>query len=59
MKLWPLAVAIALVGIGVDIARALVTHDHVGPLEYAVGVALLAVLGVHALTLARNGLRRA
>jgi hypothetical protein len=59
MKFWPLVAVILLVAITVDLARALVTHDHVGPLEYATGIALLIVLALGAFRLSRRTIRRA
>jgi hypothetical protein len=59
MKFWPLVGVILLVAITVDLARALLTHDHVGPLEYTTGIALLVVLVLGAFRLSRRTIRRA
>jgi len=48
---------LATVALAFDLARALVTHDGVGPFEYAVGVALVALLAAAAARFARHGVR--
>jgi hypothetical protein len=42
-----------------SLAGALVTHDGVGPVEYVVGIALVALLALGSLRLGRQALRHA
>jgi Flp pilus assembly pilin Flp len=46
MRLRSLLFGILLADVALSLGRALVTHDGVGPIEYAVGFALLGVLVV-------------
>lgn len=48
MKLRPLIWGLLLAAAAFSLARALVTHDGVGPIEYVVGIALVALLAVGA-----------
>ena len=57
MKLRPLIWAGLLVAAGFSLARALVTHDGVGPVEYLVGVALVALLVGAAFRAGRRAVR--
>ena len=59
MKFRPLVIALVLAAIAANLARALGTHDDVGPLEYITGVALLVALVVGALRFSRRAIRRA
>ena len=54
MKLRPLIWAGVLVAVAFSLARALVTHDGVGRLEYVVGIALVVVLAGAALRAGRR-----
>ena len=56
MKLRPLIWAGLLVAVAFSLARALVTHDGVGPLEYIVGIALVVVLAGAALRVGRRAI---
>lgn len=58
VRFWPLVAAIVLLAVGVDVARAVTTHDDLGPLEYATTYVLLVALGASALRLSRGALRR-
>jgi membrane protein DedA with SNARE-associated domain len=57
MKLRPLIWAGLLVAMAFSLARALVTHDGVGPLEYIVGIAVVVVLAAAALRAGRRAVR--
>jgi hypothetical protein len=57
MRLKAVLLTLATVALAFDLARALVTHDGVGPFEYAVGVALVALLAAAAARFARHGVR--
>jgi len=52
----PLLLALALVALAVTIARAVVTHDGVGVLEYATSVALIGLLLLGAFRLTRRAI---
>jgi hypothetical protein len=54
MKVRPLIWAGLLAAVAFSLARALVTHDGVGPLEYIVGIALVVVLAGAALRAGRR-----
>jgi len=54
VKLRQLIWAGLLVAVAFSLARALVTHDGVGPLEYIVGIALVVVLAGAALRAGRR-----
>jgi hypothetical protein len=56
MKLRRLILPSLLAAAAFSLARALVTHDGVGPLEYVVGVALVALLAVAALSAGRRAI---
>jgi hypothetical protein len=57
MKLRPLIWGFLLAAAAFSLARALVTHDGVGPIEYLVGVALVALLAAAALRAGRRAVR--
>jgi hypothetical protein len=59
MRFAELAKAFILVAVGFSIARALLVHDGIGVVEWLVGVALIATLGVGAVHFARKSLRTA
>jgi hypothetical protein len=46
--------AMLLLALAITLGRALVTHDGVGPVEWLVGLALVASLGYGALHFARH-----
>ena len=48
VKLRPLILALLLAAVAFSLGRALVTHDGVGPLEYVVGIVLIALLVIAA-----------
>jgi hypothetical protein len=54
----PLLLAVLLFAAAVTLARALMNHDGVGPFEYIVGVAILALLLVAVVRLTRRALKR-
>ena len=54
MKLRPLIWAGVLVAVAFSLARALATHDGVGPLEYVVGIVLVVLLAGAALRAGRR-----
>ena len=56
MKLRPLIFGLLLAAAAFSLARALVTHDGVGVLEYVVGIALVALLGIAALRAGRRAI---
>ena len=55
MKLRPLIWGL-LAAAAFSLGRALVTHDGVGVLEYVVGIALVALLGIGALRAGRRAI---
>ena len=57
MKLRPLIWAGLLVAVAFSLARALATHDGVGPLEYVVGIVLVVLLAGAALRAGRRAVR--
>jgi|tagenome__1003787_1003787.scaffolds.fasta_scaffold16683974_2 membrane protein DedA with SNARE-associated domain len=57
MKLRPLIWGLLLAAAAFSLGRALVTHDGVGALEYIVGIALVALLGIGALRAGRRAIR--
>lgn len=57
MKLRPLIWGLLLAAAAFSLARALVTHSGVGPLEYVVGVALVVLLAAAALRAGRRVVR--
>ena len=59
MRLWPLVCAALVAAMALSLAGALVTHDGVGPVEYVVGIALVALLALGSLRLGRQALRHA
>jgi membrane protein DedA with SNARE-associated domain len=54
MKLRPLIWAGLLVAAAFSLGRALATHDGVGPFEYVVGIALVALLAAAAVRAGRR-----
>ncbi len=56
MKLRPLIWAGILAAVTFSLGRALVTHDGVGPLEYVVGIVLVALLGIAAFRQGRRAI---
>jgi membrane protein DedA with SNARE-associated domain len=56
MKLRPLIWGLLLAAAAFSLGRALVTHDGVGVLEYVVGIALVALLGIGALRAGRRAI---
>jgi hypothetical protein len=58
MRIWPLAGTGIAVAAAFALLRALLTHDGVGPLEYVAGAALLALLALASVRLARQTVRR-
>lgn len=57
MRLVPFVKALLVAGLGVSVARALLTHDGVGMLEWVVGVGIVAALCASALYFARQSFR--
>ena len=57
MKLRPLIWGLLLAAAAFSLGRALATHDGVGILEYIVGIALVALLGIGALRAGRRAIR--
>jgi hypothetical protein len=55
----PLLAALVLIGIATAISRAVVTHHGVGAIEYVTSIALVGLLLLGALGLARRAIRRA
>jgi hypothetical protein len=49
VKLRPLLLGLLFAALAFSVGRALVTHDGVGAVEYVVGIALVALLGVAAI----------
>jgi hypothetical protein len=58
VKLRPLIWGLLLAAAAFSLARALVTHDGVGRIEYGVGVALVVVLAAAAVRAGRRAVRR-
>jgi uncharacterized membrane protein len=58
MRLRPLFLTLLLVAAAFSLGRVLVTRSHVGPVEYVVGIALLAVLVLGVVSASRQ-IRRA
>jgi hypothetical protein len=56
MKLRPLVWGVVLAALAFSVARALVTHDEVGVLEYVGGIALVALLAVAAFRAGRRAI---
>jgi hypothetical protein len=56
MKLRPLIWGLLLAAAAFSLGRALVTHDGVGVIEYIVGIALVALLGIGALRAGRRAI---
>lgn len=56
MKLRPLLLGLLFAALAFSLGRALATHDGVGPLEYVVGVVLVALLGVAAFRQGRRAI---
>jgi len=56
MNLRPLIWALLLAAAAFSLGRALATHDGVGVLEYVVGIALVALLGIGALRAGRRAI---
>ena len=54
MRVWPIVCGIAVAALAIDLARALATRDGVGPVEYAVGIAVVVLLALGSLRLARR-----
>jgi len=59
MQLRPLIFAFLVLAAAATLARALITRDGVGVIEYIVGAAILAVLLVAVFRLSRRAIRRA
>jgi hypothetical protein len=57
MKLRPLIWGLLLAAAAFSLARALVTHDGVGPIEYLVGVVVVVLLGTAAFRAGRRAVR--
>jgi hypothetical protein len=57
VKLRPLIWGILLAAAAFSLARALVTHDGVGPIEYVVGVTLVGLLAAAAVRAGRRAVR--
>jgi hypothetical protein len=58
MKFWPMVCTVAVAALAFSLARALATHDGVGPFEYATGIVLVALLAFGTLRVARHAVRR-
>jgi Flp pilus assembly pilin Flp len=58
MQLRPLGLAVLLFAAGMALTRALITHDGVGVIEYAVSAAILGLLLVTAFRLSRRAIGR-
>jgi hypothetical protein len=58
MRIWGLVCAGAMAALTFDLVRALATHQGVGPFEFAVGAALVALLVLGTTRFARHASRR-
>ena len=57
MKPLPLIAGLVLIAATFDLGRALVTHSGVGPVEWVIGLGLIAVFAAGAMSFARQSFR--
>jgi uncharacterized membrane protein len=57
VRLFPLVVGLVLTAMAFDLARALATHDGVGPAEWLIGLGLVAALAAMAFGSLRRSFR--